>query len=29
VPKSEVDAVLKVRDEIVAGKVGQIPTIVK
>jgi basic membrane protein A len=29
VPKSEVDAVQKVRDEIVAGKVGQIPTIVK
>jgi basic membrane protein A len=29
VPKSEVDAVLKVRDDIVAGKVGRIPTIVK
>ena len=29
VPKSEVDAVQKVRDEIVAGKVGRIPTIVK
>jgi basic membrane protein A len=29
VPKSEVDAVLKVRDDIVAGKVGQIPTTVK
>ena len=29
VPKSEVDAVQKVRDEIVAGKVGPIPTIVK
>ena len=29
VPKSEVDAVLKIRDDIVAGKVGRIPTIVK
>ncbi len=29
VPKSEVDAVLKVRDEIVAGKAGTIPTTVK
>jgi basic membrane protein A len=29
VPKSEVDAVLKVRDDNVAGKVGRIPTIVK
>ena len=29
VPKREVDAVQKVRDEIVSGKVGRIPTIVK
>ena len=29
VPKSEVDAVQKVRDDIIAGKVGTIPTIVK
>jgi len=29
VPKSEVDAVLKIRDEIVAGKAGPIPTTVK
>ena len=29
VPQSEVDAVQKIRDEIVAGKLGQIPTIVK
>jgi basic membrane protein A len=29
VPKSEVDAVQKIRDEIVAGKAGPIPTIVK
>jgi basic membrane protein A len=29
VPQGEVDAVQKIRDEIVAGKLGQIPTIVK
>ena len=29
VPKSDVDAVLKIRDEIVAGKAGPIPTTVK